>query len=400
MAQQTVRALVKPDILIWARETAGFGVSEVAAASGLSKVADWESGTTKPTINQLRTLAQKYKRPLSVFYLQERPVGFQVIRDFRRFAGTAPPQLSPKLTLAIRAAQERRELALELLDSMGESPKELSLIAHLDENPEEVGAKARALLKVTEATQRGWRNTREAFNGWRAAIEALDVLVFQLDKIEPDEASGFAINGGAVPVIAVNRSDVPARRVFTLLHEFAHLLVQSSGISEYYMDVFRPPEEQRIEIWCNAVAAATVLPSAMFLSDEVVRAHDRNTHHWSNEEIEAIASSFCTSRIVIVRRLLTLGLTDQTFYKSKEAQYATEYRKERAKQKAQNKEKEFKGRNMPNEAFSLLGRNFVQLVLAPYHSDRITLRDVSAYLGLKTKHIPNVEYALRAKAVS
>lgn len=400
MAQKTVRALVKPDILIWARETAGFDVLEVAASSGLSKVADWESGASRPTINQLRTLAQKYKRPLSVFYLQERPDGFQVIRDFRRFAGATPPQLSPKLTLAIRAAQERRELALELLDSMGESRNELPLIAYLNENPEDVGAKARALLKVTETTQRGWRTTREAFNGWRAAIEALDVLVFQLDKIEPDEASGFAINGGAVPVIAVNRSDVPARRIFTLLHEFAHLLVRSSGISEYYMDVFRPPEEQRIEVWCNAVAAATVLPSSMFLSDEIVRAHNQSERVWTNEEIDTIADAFCTSRIVIVRRLLTLGLTDQTFYKSKEAQYAAEYRKERARQKAQNREKEFKGRNMPNEAFSLLGRNFVQLVLTPYHSDRITLRDVSAYLGLKTKHIPNVEYALRTKAIS
>ena len=45
---------------------------------------------------------------------------------------------------------------------------------------------------------------------------------------------------------------------------------------------------------------------------------------------------------------------------------------------------------MPNEAFSLLGRNFIRTVLAPYHGDRITLRDVSEYLNLKTKHIPKV----------
>ena len=53
---------------------------------------------------------------------------------------------------------------------------------------------------------------------------------------------------------------------------------------------------------------------------------------------------------------------------------------------------------MPNEAFSLLGRNFVRTVLAPYHSDRITLRDVSEYLNLKTKHIPKVAEILLSEA--
>ncbi len=61
---------------------------------------------------------------------------------------------------------------------------------------------------------------------------------------------------------------------------------------------------------------------------------------------------------------------------------------------AANTDKEFGGRNMPNEAFSLLGRNFVLTVLVLYHSDRLTLRDVSEYLNLKTKHIPGVAQIL------
>ena len=54
---------------------------------------------------------------------------------------------------------------------------------------------------------------------------------------------------------------------------------------------------------------------------------------------------------------------------------------------------------MPNEAFSLLGRSFVRTVLAPYHSDRITLRDVSEYVDLKTKHIPKVAQILLREIV-
>lgn len=394
MARKTVRALVKPEILTWARESAGFDLSEVEAASGLSKVREWESGETRPTINQLRTLARKYKRPLAVFYLQERPTDFQVISDFRRLPGEGLRRISPHLHLQIRAAQERREIALELLAEVGDDVPALNISATLNDDPEAVGAKVRAFLRVSEAAQRGWRDNREAFNAWRAHIEAAGVLVFQMDKVETGEASGFALAEKQLPVIAVNRADVPSRRAFSLLHEFAHLLLTESAVSEFYIDVTRPPEEQRIEVWCNAVAAATLFPRAMFLGEDVVKAHRSGARVWSEEEIGRLADVFSMSKVSIVRRLLTLGLTDARFYRQKEREYAEAYADYLKTKKAQDKDKDFGGRNMPVEALSLLGRNYVRMVLAPYHSDRITLRDVSAYLNLKTRHIPKVEQVL------
>lgn len=394
MARKTVRALVKPEILTWARESAGFDLSEVEAASGLSMVRGWESGETRPTINQLRTLARKYKRPLAVFYLQERPTDFLAISDFRRQPGEGLRRISPHLHLQIRAAQERREIALELLAEVGDDVPALNISATLNDDPEAVGAKVRAFLRVTEAAQRGWRDNREAFSAWRAHIEAAGVLVFQLDKVDTGEASGFALAEKQLPVISVNRADVPSRRTFSLLHEFAHLLLTESGVSEFYIDVTRPPEEQRIEVWCNAVAAATLFPRAMFLGEDVVKAHRSGARIWSEEEIGKLADVFSMSKVSIVRRLLTLGLTDAHFYKQKELEYSDAYADYLKTKKAQDKDKDFGGRNMPVEALSLLGRNFVRMVLAPYHSDRITLRDVSAYLNLKTRHISKVEQVL------
>lgn len=394
MARKTVRALVKPEILTWARESAGFDLSEVEAASGLSKVRGWESGEARPTINQLRTLARKYKRPLAVFYLQERPTDFQVISDFRRLPGEGLRRISPNLHLQIRAAQERREIALELLAEVGDDVPALNISATLKDDPEAVGAKVRAFLRVTEAAQRGWRDNREAFNAWRAHIETAGVLVFQMDKVDTGEASGFALAEKQLPAIAVNRADVPSRRTFSLLHEFAHLLLTESGVSEFYIDVTRSPEEQRIEVWCNAVAAATLFPRAMFLGEDVVKAHRSGARIWSEEEISRLADVFSMSKVSIVRRLLTLGLTDARFYKQKEREYSDAYADYLKTKKAQDRDKDFSGRNMPVEALSLFGRNYVRMVLAPYHSDRITLRDVSAYLNLKTRHIPKVEQVL------
>ena len=169
MARKPVRALVKPEILIWARESAGYSLEEIAAISALAKAPEWESGELKPTINQLRTLAKKYRRPLAAFYLQEVPTDFQAIKDFRRLHGGVLPRMSPQLHLQIRAAQERREIAIDLLQEIGETVPELPISATLDDDPETVGANVRRHLRITDAEQRAWRGKREAFNGWAVA---------------------------------------------------------------------------------------------------------------------------------------------------------------------------------------------------------------------------------------
>ena len=119
-------------------------------------------------------------------------------------------------------------------------------------------------------------------------------------------------------------------------------------------------------------------------SQIVVRAQELSSSLSTEESIDDLASAFSTNKVSIVRRLPTLGLTDQAFYGTKETEYANNYAAYLEHKKASYADREFGGRNMPNEAFSLLGRNFVRTVLAPYHSDRIKLRDVSEYLYLKS----------------
>lgn len=48
-------------------------------------------------------------------------------------------------------------------------------------------------------------------------------------------------------------------------------------------------------------------------------------------------------------------------------------------------------RNMPQESLSNLGRSFVGLVLGNYHQRRITLSDVSGYLGIRVKHVESLQ---------
>ena len=347
-----VRALAKPELLVWARESAGYEVDEAAKKlqQKPERLAAWESeGDVWPTINQLRTIARVYRRPLSVFYLQEVPRQFQVLRDFRRLPGDGLRRYSPELMHQMRLAQQRRRLALELLDDIDEAPVAFELAATLEQDPEALGADIRRYLDIPYAQQVKWRDGRVAFNTWRGKVEAFGVLVFQMESVAPDEVSGFAISEPILPVIAVSKKNTPfARRTFSLLHELTHLMLRESGVSDLDVDAARPPEDQRVEVFCNHVAAATLMPRERFLAEEVM--HTRSGRaDWPDDEIEELAKQYSVSREAVVRRLLTFDRTTEAFYQTKRDQYGAEREAQRARERARLQDQDFR-RNPPQEA--------------------------------------------------
>jgi len=393
-----VKALANPALIAWARDSAGFTTAEAATKLKIdeAQLLAWENPAedSAPSIPQLRKLAALFKRPLAVFYMDEVPKNFTVMRDLRRLPGTGPRRYSPQLQMEIRAANERRELALELLADLAEEIPKFSLSATGKENPEEVGTRIRAAFGVTTDLQHKWRDAygRAGFNAWRNRVEGAGILVFQTTRFPTDEASGFAISADALPVIAVNRKDALTRRTFSLLHEVAHLMLHVSGVSDLETDENRPPEDQKIEVFCNQVAAAALIPQDVLLSDPMVKSHGRRAADWSDAEISELARQFNASREALLRRLLTFEMTTNEFYQAKRAQYLAEYLAAKARQKQESADDEMK-RNMPQETVSNFGRPLVRMLLGNYYQDRLTLSEVSGYLGLKVKHIPKLEQA-------
>lgn len=395
----TVRASVKPVILIWARESAGLSLEDAAKKLGKVKperLARWEQGQDKPTINQLRNMARVYKRPLSVFYLQEVPARFRVMEDFRRLPGIVAGHYSPSLLLEIRTAQERRQLALELFQETAELLSAFPLTGSVDDNPEDVSLIIRKALGISYAEQTSWRDTRASFNAWRSRTEGIGVLVFQATRVEIDDMRGFSIAEPTLPVIVVNRKDALTGRTFSLLHEFTHLMLRRSGICDFDESTTRAPDEQKIEVFCNAVAAAALMPREQFLSENIVVRHAAGQRSWSDDELIELSRQYGVSREAALRRLLTLGRTSMSFYQQRREQLLAEYKDKREREREKQGEAEFR-RNPPVEALSNFGRNFVRLVLDTYYQDRITLSDVAGYLGLRVRHLPVIEQKLAAR---
>ncbi|MFC3229371.1 XRE family transcriptional regulator [Marinibaculum pumilum] len=385
---KSVKALVEPAVLAWARKTAKLTVEEVSTRIHVDEVriSGWEDPETDdaPTVRQLQRLAGIYKRPLAVLYLSEPPTEFQALRDFRRHPGSTDPT-SPDLVYQIRRAQERRHIALDLLSIENETPSRLELQASLASDPENVGRDVRDLLNVDEQQVSSWRDAREAFNGWRRAIESKGVLVFQVSGIPVSQMRGFSVWEPELPIIAVNMQDAPNGRMFSLLHEFTHLMLREGGICDFEEDDRSP--SQAVEVFCNAVAGAALLPSSDLLGDPVVVDHGRGPA-WSDAELQDLSRRHRVSREVVLRRLLRFERTTPGFYRQTRQRFLQEY--VRARESST-------GFAPPSTlAVARLGKPFARLVLRSYRSERISLNAVSDYLGVRVKHLPKIEELVAA----
>jgi len=388
-----IKALVEPTLLVWARETASFSQKEIAEGLGVSveQVQGWESGKDHLSVSQLRKLAKKCKRPLSVFYLPEPPRGFQALRDFRRLAGAVTQHYSPALAYEVRAAHERRLVAIEVLETLGETAEDFQLTARVTDDPEQVAPRVRERLGITLAAQNRWGDTAKGFRAWRDAIEAAGILISVVSgahhQIDIDEMRGFAIADRPLPMIVVNGKDRSGGRIFTLLHELGHILLGQSVIeNSLEPGTAIPAPDRAIERFCNQLAAATLMPRDSLMADALVASKTPLRTEWSDEEIEALARRYCVSRDALLVRLVELRQITAAFWQTKRAQYARQRDEEEQAEEPSTSFAPYR-----QQVLGYIGRGFARLVLQGYHRNRLTLSAVSGYLGIQAKYVPPIE---------
>ncbi len=397
MATQRVSEVVKPALLRWARETAGLTREEAAQKIGVKpeRLAGWEAEPAwRPTVVQLRKASHVYRRPLAVFFLPAPPAQPAPLHDFRRLPADAATRSSPELLLEMRRARRRRAVALELLEDLGRPHPEFPLRAALDDDAEEMAQRARAWLQVPLEMQTRWTADYDALNGWLAALEARGILVFQTGEVPIGEMRGFSLNEHILPVIVLNAKDAPRGRVFTLMHELTHVMLSRGGVCDPLL-VGRQARtaDERVEMYCNRVAGAILVPRDTLLTHPSVAA-TRGPREWPDDTLKQLAEQFAVSREVILRRMVILGRATDDFYERKRAEYLARYRQ--LAEQARERE------GFPPFYRILVrdnGREYTRLVLEAFDRQRITAADVSDYLGTSLKHLGDIAGAVERVGV-
>jgi len=373
---------VNADLLVWARESINLPQADAARRLGVSeeRLELWESGDAEPTIRQLREASRVYRRPLAAFYLPERPHHFHVPYDFRKLPDTPPAPLSPEFCNEFRWAAYRRDLALECAapDEVETFSRDYVGSFRLRASPNRVARVAREILAVPIQEQFSWSTPYEALNAWTAALERVGVLVFQFSRVSVDEVRGFAMCDIPFPVIGINSADAPNGRIFTLLHEFCHLLLGEAGISDLRPRRATVTRDQRVELFCNNVAGLTLVPNTN-LSAEPEVTGTLDACEWSHEQLGELADRYSVSRAVMLRRLWMLGATTDDFFWNTISALA---RIERPATTGFT--------SVPRRTVRASGPTYTRLMLAAYDREAITSSDLADHLGVKLKHLPEI----------
>ncbi len=348
-----------------------------------AKLEKWEKGELSPTVRQLRDLAKTYRVNFGALFLPEPPATFSPpVKDYRRHHGTVAGEIDPEIAIDLRLHLNAREIALELEADLGEGFKPFGLSCSLEDSPTKVAEIIRSELGISIEVQKKFREGRVAFNAWRDAVASAGVLVIQSSKVALSDMRGYSVFFEQLPLVVVNRKDAYSARTFTLIHEFTHLLLRSSGLCDLSSDSGRPPHEQRLEIFCNAVASQALVPDSILLSYAAIRDIEREA--WTDEILRPIARDFGVSREVILRKLLDHGLTTQAFYQENRERYTQEAIEYKQKHKG--------GFVLPAvDVVSTKSKQYVSLVFEALNSSVITTADAADFLGVKAKHFSTIE---------
>lgn len=294
-------------VLRWAADRAW--LTDSTLAKRFSKWLLWLSGEAQPTLRQLENFARLTHTPIGYFFLPEPPELALPVPDFRTLRDEAMAEPSSALLDTLYLCQQRQEWFRDHVRLHGLARLGFVGSVTLADRNEEVAEAMRQALSLSIAERQRLSTWTEALRQLIAKAEEAGVLVMASSivgsnshrKLDVNEFRGFALADEFAPLVFLNGSDSKSAQMFTLAHELAHIWLGESGISD--------PEagsipEQRIERWCNSVAAELLVPL-----DELRRAHDPDVP--IPAEIQQLARLFKVSTLVALRRLFDAGFIDQ-----------------------------------------------------------------------------------------
>ena len=362
---------VNPAMIKWAREDAGFELEDLPKS--LKDAEKWENGEKTPSWADLRKLAKKYKRPSFFYFLNEPPKKEKDLIEFR--SDEKREDYSPELRLEIRKAKFRRNAFLHINMDMGVKIPLFSRYVVSNSSVQELATHIRNYLNVDLETQKTWlikENGKKSYNHknfldqWKEICFDLGILVFEMENVSESEASGCSIYYDVCPIILLNGKNTPNRRIFTLMHELAHLTQGVSAICDV-------DKHNSKETFCNKVAAEVLIPADTLDEKELFYKN-------GNLNLSNASNVYGVSKQTIVYKLNSLNIINNEL--KEELIQLIEEKNEVTKEKkrARNNDKEYVPMAEKHKKKKYDGEPYTRLVLQAYENNIITAPKAVRYL--------------------
>jgi Zn-dependent peptidase ImmA (M78 family) len=387
------RVNANPDMIKWARENAGFKIEDLPKT--LHNVPLWENGDLKPTWNDLRNLAKKYKRP-SIFYLRSEPpkVENNDIIEFR--SDDHVKDFSPQLTLEINKAKFRRNAYINLHNEMNIKLNNFSkniISEEVDYNDKYIKHFAkvlRNLLNISIEKQSEWiykpNETKDYLHTnflyeWKELISDLGVLIFETEEVPEEEMSGLCLYYNICPIILLNGKNKPNRRIFTLIHELIHLMTGKSTICDVDID-------NKKEYLCNRISAEFLIPTESLENTKISKNKAVKNHKiddWNSRDIGTLSHMFGVSKQSVIIQLYNISKISKNF-KDLELKKLKDHDIE-LKIKEKERQNNSGGMNPVEKSKKYVGKPFSRFILSAYENNIIGPTEFKKYTNLSIDSI-------------
>ena len=322
---------INPQIMVWARETAGLtqeeaakklGFQDSSKSSAAEKLAALENGDNEPSRPQLLKMEAQYRRPLLTFYLSKPPRRGSRGVDFRTLPNEPAASDEALLDALVRDVRARQAMVRAVLEVEDEAePLPFIGSQRIEDGPEAALASLKALLGVDAGAYRAQPDASSAFQLLRRSAEAAGIFVLlkgdlgnYVTAIDTSIFRGFSIADKVAPFVVINDQDARPAWSFTLLHETVHLLLGQTGVSGLY-------GESKVERFCDDIAGDFLLPARELKRLAFDDSRDSRT---ISERVSAVANEFKLSRtMVCYKAYRALLISRETF-----VQLSTAYRQE------------------------------------------------------------------------
>ncbi|WP_063685480.1 ImmA/IrrE family metallo-endopeptidase [Bradyrhizobium stylosanthis] len=387
---------VNPEILKWARETAGLSTEEAAAKlalgdarglTGADRLVEYEAGEREPTRPLLVRMAKQYRRPLLSFYMAEPPRRAERGEDFR----TLPPEHSiaqdALVDALIRDVRARQQIVREaLVDEEEAVPLPFVGSMTMRQGAEVVLRSIVETLHLDlDRYRRGTNRQPGGFTYLRDQAEQAGIYVLLIGNLGSHHTSldvetfrGFALADDVAPFVVINDQDATTAWAFTLLHELCHIWLGATGVSGAFA-------ESAVEQFCNDVAGRFLLPSGELQA--------LNLRGERFETVVARIGDFAEqrniSRSMVSYKLLREGIIDHELWSRLTALFRSQWKAARASERERNREREggpnyyvVRRHRLGEALVNLTGRMLAERVLSPTKAGKV--------LGVKASNVYGV----------
>jgi len=377
--KKPIAVSVEISVLKWLIESSGWTRGEIAKRLNTSaqNIEKMESGEKKPSFRQLEELSVIFKRPVASFLLSKPLTEKPKPKDYRMLPDKTN-KFDKKTILVMRHARRLQELSKELSRNVNYETKSRIEKAKLSDDPATFALKFREKFNLSEEKQRKFKTPYELFNYLRDILEDQNIYLFQF-SMPVEDARGFVFVDETPNVIVVNTKDNIEARIFSLMHEFAHILLGESVID--LPDATHSFKDD-VERWCNEFSSALLLPKDLAKS-----AFDTNRANLTQKEtLRYLSNKYKVSKAMLLLNMFKLEYIERTDYDA----ILARFKKEEIKPKKE--AEEGTGGGIPSEVrcLSEVGNKFVSLVANNYDRDHITYTDALNYLSLKSKSFDKV----------